>query len=485
MDTSPCAPVTAAPAASLTAPAPVYPPAFPPPWAYSYFPSHGGGNSSPPEEDVFVAVNLPVNNDGGGGASSSMCAVEAPLPPLLLPSSSHHSHLSNMAGGCSPSHSQRINYQHRPTRPPPALPPPNKPLPTKHAITTTTYKDLVSGGGSKDDSKPGDHYHYVQFAAERPTPSQQQQHQPLVPVSHEYCYPVMEVQKPDSSKERRDSIASIKKANHQIEQEQLAISTTTSSGGGIGFAMGKRSGRNTGLDKSKFGSIVKGVNKPRNDGKRNDKHRITGGLGSFGGISLKQRCRHCQESFYPDINPKGSCEYAPDLIRTAIDTVTCIICAQCMLYHCMSDEEGEFVRHPCACSLGCCGGGGHKSRCCCLCCADGDASDGVGVNNEMMGFGGNNLAGNAMEGNSRSCGRRWIGLTLLSLLVPCLCCYPPLRACHSAFVYCGLCGGRHDPVAGGGRHSDKYSGKENKYLSGRGGGRYSTGCGRFDSVGGS
>ncbi|MPC08396.1 hypothetical protein E2C01_000983 [Portunus trituberculatus] len=36
----------------------------------------------------------------------------------------------------------------------------------------------------------------------------------------------------------------------------------------------------------------------------------------------------------------------PDL---AIDTLTCITCAQCMLYHCMSDAEGEFAHHPCEC----------------------------------------------------------------------------------------------------------------------------------------
>ncbi|KAL3228837.1 hypothetical protein MRX96_023739 [Rhipicephalus microplus] len=44
---------------------------------------------------------------------------------------------------------------------------------------------------------------------------------------------------------------------------------------------------------------------------------------------------------------------------------------------------------------------------------------------------------------SEDCRRRWAGLALLSLLVPCLWCYLPLRACHRAAVGCGLCGGRH------------------------------------------
>lgn len=40
---------------------------------------------------------------------------------------------------------------------------------------------------------------------------------------------------------------------------------------------------------------------------------------------------------------------------------------------------------------------------------------------------------------------RWIGLTLLSLLVPCLWCYPPLRVCHLIGISCGICGGKHKP----------------------------------------
>lgn len=117
--------------------------------------------------------------------------------------------------------------------------------------------------------------------------------------------------------------------------------------------------------------------------------------------TIKARCKHCQDMFTYDTNSRGSCEFAPDCVRSAIDTLTCITCAQCMLYHCMSDAEGDFAHHPCEC-----GGPG----------------------------------GTADE----SCGRRWLGLTLLSLLVPCLWCYLPLRACHRCGVACGLCGGRHE-----------------------------------------
>lgn len=78
-----------------------------------------------------------------------------------------------------------------------------------------------------------------------------------------------------------------------------------------------------------------------------------------------------------------------------------MMCARCMLYHCFSDSEGELINHPCSCS-----------------------NDAV---------------------NEVSCSKRWIGIALLSLLVPCLWCYPPLKACHFIGIQCGLCGGKHKP----------------------------------------
>ncbi|KAG8201796.1 hypothetical protein JTE90_027279 [Oedothorax gibbosus] len=113
----------------------------------------------------------------------------------------------------------------------------------------------------------------------------------------------------------------------------------------------------------------------------------------------RAQCRHCLEMYSPEDNARGSCEYAPDPVLKCISRGSCVSCAQCMLYHCMSDAEGDFNQHPCAC----------------------DASDG-------------------------HCARRWTALTLLSVLVPCLWCYLPLRACHRCGVKCGVCGGRHDPA---------------------------------------
>ncbi|XP_057319160.1 sprouty-related, EVH1 domain-containing protein 1 isoform X3 [Microplitis mediator] len=113
--------------------------------------------------------------------------------------------------------------------------------------------------------------------------------------------------------------------------------------------------------------------------------------------SARLKCRHCQEMYMEHQNPRGSCEYAPDAVKNGIATVSCLLCARCMLYHCMSDAEGDFSQNPCSCS----------------------ADDG--------------------------CCRRWFGLALLSLIVPCLWMYPPLRAIHWCGMSCGICGSRHHP----------------------------------------
>uniref|UniRef100_A0A1B6C160 Uncharacterized protein n=1 Tax=Clastoptera arizonana TaxID=38151 RepID=A0A1B6C160_9HEMI len=107
----------------------------------------------------------------------------------------------------------------------------------------------------------------------------------------------------------------------------------------------------------------------------------------------KERCRHCQEAFSSESNVRGSCPYAPDKVKTSIEAVACVTCARCILYHCTEPEI-----EPCD-DYGSCQGPG--------------------------------------------CGRRWVALALLSLILPCLWCYPPLRACHFCCVSCGLCGGKH------------------------------------------
>lgn len=114
-------------------------------------------------------------------------------------------------------------------------------------------------------------------------------------------------------------------------------------------------------------------------------------------IKPRTRCRFCHEFYTEELNRKGACEFAPDYFKSGLECISGMGCARCMLYHCMSDAEGETPSHPCECS------------------------------------------------SESGCTKRWIGLALLSLIVPCLWCYPPLRSCHWMCVSCGICGGKHKP----------------------------------------
>uniref|UniRef100_A0A1A9UXJ3 WH1 domain-containing protein n=1 Tax=Glossina austeni TaxID=7395 RepID=A0A1A9UXJ3_GLOAU len=108
------------------------------------------------------------------------------------------------------------------------------------------------------------------------------------------------------------------------------------------------------------------------------------------------RCRYCNELYNDEWNRRGACEYAPDCFRSGFEFISGLSCARCMLYHFMKDSEGE-TSHPCDCA------------------------------------------------SESGCTKRWFGLTLLSCVMPCLLCYPPLRVCHLIGISCGLCGGKHKP----------------------------------------
>ncbi|XP_020563734.1 sprouty-related, EVH1 domain-containing protein 3 isoform X2 [Oryzias latipes] len=119
--------------------------------------------------------------------------------------------------------------------------------------------------------------------------------------------------------------------------------------------------------------------------------------------SCSSRCVYCRSVFSASENGRGRCRDAPDPALHCLRQWTCVWCAESLLYHCMSDSEGEFWE-PCSCddSLG-----GHPHP---LCCA------------------------------------RWLALLALSLFVPCMCCYLPLRACLRCGERCGCCGGKHKAV---------------------------------------
>ncbi|XP_069065111.1 sprouty-related, EVH1 domain-containing protein 1 isoform X1 [Pleurodeles waltl] len=109
----------------------------------------------------------------------------------------------------------------------------------------------------------------------------------------------------------------------------------------------------------------------------------------------RSRCIYCQERFNHEENSRGKCQDAPDPIRRCIYQVSCMLCAESMLYHCMSDSEGDFS-DPCSCDTG----------------------------------------------DDKFC-LRWLALVALSFIAPCMCCYLPLRACHHCGEVCGCCGGKH------------------------------------------
>ncbi|XP_048393772.1 sprouty-related, EVH1 domain-containing protein 1 [Stegostoma tigrinum] len=109
----------------------------------------------------------------------------------------------------------------------------------------------------------------------------------------------------------------------------------------------------------------------------------------------RSRCIYCRDIFNHEENRRGQCQDAPDPIKKCIYQVSCMLCAESMLYHCMSDSEGDFS-DPCSC----------------------DTSD------------------------DKFC-LRWLALIALSVIAPCMCCYLPLRACHHCGEMCGCCGGKH------------------------------------------
>lgn len=173
---------------------------------------------------------------------------------------------------------------------------------------------------------------------------------------HEYIYPVVEDQQHKASLGRHESSASLKKCSPELVPQQQPPLPLKSS-----------------KQQQQQQQTAKKIPTPK----------------------TQIRCRHCHELYFEDKNPKGSCEYAPDCVKSSINTVTCIGCAQCICYHCASDAEGDFAQHPCDCT------------------------------------------------HEENCSKRWLCLAVLSVIVPCLWLYPPLKICHWCGIRCGACGGRH------------------------------------------
>lgn len=117
------------------------------------------------------------------------------------------------------------------------------------------------------------------------------------------------------------------------------------------------------------------------------------------GLGERRQCVYCGVFFRHEENSRGRCPDAPDPARSCIRRFSCMWCADSLLYHCMSDPEGDYS-DPCSCETA----------------------------------------------DERFC-LRWLALLGLAFLAPCLCCYPPLHACHRCAVACGCSGGRHKAAA--------------------------------------
>ncbi|XP_071034497.1 sprouty-related, EVH1 domain-containing protein 2 isoform X4 [Parasteatoda tepidariorum] len=307
------------------------------------------------DDDVFMTLELPIDSRSSSGSSSFSGGSFRPGSgtPLQYPESGsttspyahHHS---------SHHHLHRMNFIRSPRFPSGVNPSGNNNIGGYVMDPTRRLEDAWTKDASRDSRKDyldsdkiemsSDLNSYVQLSRDKGGRT-----------DHDYSYPIMDSYKAGN----RDTISSLKKPHHFDTFSCQPAPRLP----------------------------VKAKKKDwRKDGRKN----LT---------MARAQCRHCLEMYSEEDNHRGSCEYAPDPVLACISGASCISCAQCMLYHCMSDSEGDFNQHPCSC----------------------DTSDG-------------------------HCPKRWTALTLLSIFVPCLWCYLPFRACHKCGVRCGVCGGRHDPA---------------------------------------
>lgn len=142
-------------------------------------------------------------------------------------------------------------------------------------------------------------------------------------------------------------------------------------------------------------TVIRNYGPPLPEKSKKKKDRQKGSHQSNRLLNRMSRCKYCQDTFSLDNNSRGSCEYAPDSVKSCIEHVSCVTCANGVIYHCMSNAEGEFT-HTCIC----------------------DFQD------------------------DTNC-KKWTMLTVLSFLLPCIWCYWPLFSCHMCGKKSGCCGGRH------------------------------------------
>ncbi|KAF8796671.1 Sprouty-related like protein [Argiope bruennichi] len=323
--------------------------------------THGGEDA---DDDVFMALELPMESRSSTGSSSESANGVNTCRPTSATSSIPGDTFSVTSSPYSHSHSnQHQKLQHIQSR----TMKPSRTMPGVSSSGTSGLTSSISVGGGEllkaqseevwvkerthlKDSNPNDPEKielsilgsdsYVHFSKDRAASR----------AEHEYCYPAIESMKMT----REDySAGDLKKPISTVSSEPPLLPSKSS----------------------------------RKESRRQQ------------AAPAQLKCALCLDEYTNDTNPPGSCRFGPDRTLNCINQVTCYSCAHGMLYHCMSNSEGEFHDQPCTCD---------------------PVSDG-------------------------RCRRRWTGLALLSIFVPCLWCYLPLRACHRCGASCGYCGGKHQP----------------------------------------
>ena len=108
------------------------------------------------------------------------------------------------------------------------------------------------------------------------------------------------------------------------------------------------------------------------------------------------QCLYCCELFDPSSTKSQlKCRDAPDRIMDRINIVSCVCLADVVAYHCFSDSEGDY-EPTCVCRR-----------------------------------------------PSRYCVLKWSIAVLMSVFLPCMCCFWPLIACRKCASECGYCVPQH------------------------------------------
>ncbi|XP_040582516.1 sprouty-related, EVH1 domain-containing protein 2 isoform X2 [Lepeophtheirus salmonis] len=344
------------------------------------------------DDDVFMQLHLPLEKSESGSNDFMPSSSSNSTPPPVIGGTGQG------GSGCTSLVPQNSSSSHRLFIPPP---------PRLGLVLNNSNSSARPNNYKYESTETFIQHHHQHHIIQ----DQQKQHQPPGLHQNKDCSYVKFLYREISQKEeysiknsgdlsRKNSISSLKKHYNFLVSSSLDNSSNTPGCGILGSVGDSFKKNNDNLPSSSSSCSPSG-------------YSTTSSSSSATALSSSSKkkkllvisphphltCDRCRASFSLESNPRGSCPEASNCVKKTIEAVTCLQCAKCLLYHCMSDSEGG-VLHPCDCS----NVDGHWSR-------------------------------------------RWISLTLLSVLVPCLCCYIPLMGCYKCARKCRICGGRHQPPA--------------------------------------